>query len=93
MFRKGLIPLLRENPMGIAEIAHLMDLKPKEVEEDLKHLIKSLKYSEYQLTITAAKCRKCGFIFSQEKLHKPGKCPKCHGTWISEPRFGIREKP
>jgi predicted Zn-ribbon and HTH transcriptional regulator len=25
-------------------------------------------------------------------LHKPGKCPKCHGTWIQGPLFDIEQK-
>ena len=91
MFRKGLITLLRDNPMGLAEIARLMEMTQKDLEDDLRHLMKSLKHSEYQLIITPAKCRKCGFRFNKEKLHKPGKCPECHGTWISEPLLEVRE--
>jgi predicted Zn-ribbon and HTH transcriptional regulator len=25
-------------------------------------------------------------------LHKPGKCPRCSSTWISEPMISIEEK-
>ena len=89
MFRKELISLLHKNPMRLEEIARYMDLPQKDVEDDLKHLVKSLKHSEYELDITPAKCRKCGFTFSKEKLHKPGKCPKCHGTWIMPPVLTI----
>ena len=92
MYRKGLITLLQDSPMGLAEIARLMDITQKDVEDDIQHLIKSLKHSEYRLIITPAQCRKCGFIFHKDKLHKPGKCPQCHGTWISEPLFEVRGK-
>ena len=92
MFRKGLIILLKDKPLGIAEIACLMKITQKDVEDDIRHLIKSLKHSEYQLIITPAQCRNCGFVFNKEKLHKPGKCPQCHGTWIHEPVFKINEK-
>ena len=91
MFRKGLITLLQDNPMGLAEIARLIEMTQKDVEDDLRHLMRSLKHSEYQLIITPAKCRKCGFRFNKEKLHKPGKCPECQGTWISEPLLEVRE--
>ena len=92
MFRKGLITLLQDQPMGLAEIAHLMEMTQKDVEEDLRHLLKSLKHSEYQLIVTPAVCRKCGFIFNKDKMHKPGKCPQCHGTWVQEPVFTIKQK-
>ena len=89
MFRKGLITLLRDQPMTLTDIAHLMDLPYQDVEDDLRHLAKSLKHSDYQLRITAAQCRKCGFKFNKEKLHKPGKCPRCYGTWISAPVISL----
>jgi predicted Zn-ribbon and HTH transcriptional regulator len=66
MFRKGLITLLRDNPMVLAEIARLMEMTQKDVEDDLRHLMKSLKHSEFQLIITPAKCRKCGFKFNKK---------------------------
>jgi predicted Zn-ribbon and HTH transcriptional regulator len=25
-------------------------------------------------------------------LHKPGKCPHCHSTWIQGPLFDIEQK-
>jgi predicted Zn-ribbon and HTH transcriptional regulator len=25
-------------------------------------------------------------------LHKPGKCPQCHSTWIQGPLFDIEQK-
>ena len=89
MFRKDLIDLLLENPMSIVEIAKLMDMRPKDVEDDLRHLFRSLKRTEYRAKVTPAQCRKCGFTFGRDKLHKPGKCPQCHGTWIREPRVYI----
>ena len=89
MYRKGLIDLLLDNPMGLAEIAHFLDVPPKDLEDDLHHLQKSLKHSEYRLVIHQAYCRKCGFKFHKEKLHKPGKCPHCHETWIQEPLLEV----
>ena len=62
------------------------------IEDDLRHLIKSLRHSEYRLRITPAHCRKCGFTFQKEKLHKPGKCPHCHETWIQEPLLEIEKR-
>ena len=91
MFRKDLIILLQNNSLGITDIARHMEVPPKELEDDIEHLMKSLKHSEYRLIITPAKCRKCGFIFHKDKLHRPGKCPQCHGNWISEPLFEIRD--
>lgn len=92
MYRKDLIPMLLGQPRSVSELAHLLDEAPKDVEEDLRHFLKSLKHTPYHAVIEAAMCRHCGFVFHHDKLRKPGKCPQCKGTWISEPRIGIAEK-
>lgn len=92
MFRKGLITMLLHQPMGLAAIASALDIPPRDVEEDLHHLQKSLKRSDYRLVVHPAVCRKCGFTFSKEKLHKPGKCPHCHESWIQEPLLEVVEQ-
>ena len=84
--------MLLHNPMGVEAIAHTLGVTKQEVEEDLHHLQKSLKRSEYKLIIHPAVCRKCGFTFHKEKLHKPGKCPQCHATWIEEPLIEVVER-
>ena len=85
MFRKELRDLLLAKPMTISEIARQTGARPKEIEEDLLHLEKSLKHEGRRLVVTPAVCLKCGFEFERRKLHRPGKCPKCRGTWIDEP--------
>ena len=92
MFRKDLISLLQDKPLGLKDIATLLEMTPREVESDLRQFMKSFKYSEYCLHITLASCRKCAFKFQQDKLHKPGKCPRCHGTWIQDPLLEIKER-
>lgn len=91
MFRKDLIDLLN-TPMSVAEIARQVREPPRDVEDDLKHLIKSLKHTERSLVVTPAQCRKCGFEFGPDKLRKPSKCPECHSTWLTEPRLQIGQK-
>jgi predicted Zn-ribbon and HTH transcriptional regulator len=92
MLRKHLIDLLSDRPLSVTQIAHLADKSPKEIECDLRHLLLSLKHSDYVLAITPARCRKCGFEFSTDKLQKPSKCPECHSTWLAEPRLAMRLK-
>ena len=89
MYRKGLINMLLDNPMGLEDIARSLGVPKQEVEEDLRHLQKSLRHGEYKLQVHPAECRKCGFKFNKDKLHKPGKCPRCHETWIREPLLEV----
>jgi predicted Zn-ribbon and HTH transcriptional regulator len=89
MFRKALLEMLLHKPMSVTELARLLQESPAQIEHDLQHLLRSLKRSRYHAAIVAARCRKCDFVFHRSKLRKPGKCPRCHGTWIEEPRIGV----
>jgi predicted Zn-ribbon and HTH transcriptional regulator len=92
MFRKDLIGLLLHHPASLHELSEMLQEPVKDVEADLQHLLKSLRHQPYRVRITPARCHKCDFVFSRDKLHKPSKCPRCKGTWISEPRIAIEEK-
>ncbi len=89
MFRKDLLELLRTAPRSVADLAVQLKLKPRDVEDDLRHLLRSVQHIGYRITITPARCQHCGFIFHADKLHKPGKCPRCWRTWISSPLIHI----
>ncbi|HYG36741.1 MAG TPA: transcriptional regulator [Clostridia bacterium] len=92
MFRKDLIDLLLNNPMSLVQIARKVDESPGQIANDLEHLFRSLKHTEYKAVIEPARCRACGFVFSEGKLNKPSKCPECHSTWVLEPRITIEAK-
>lgn len=92
MSRRRIIPLILDHPKSLTALARELGMHPRDVENDLKHLLLSVKHTEYAPDIYPADCRKCGFEFSSDKLHKPSKCPKCKGTWISEPLIGLKVK-
>ena len=89
MFRKELLELLRAAPRSIEDIARALELDPRDVEDDLRHLLRSVRHNGYRVVITPARCRHCGFVFHKDKLDKPGNCPRCRETWISPPLVHI----
>jgi len=89
VYRKDLISILLGKPRTIAELAYLLDEAPRDVEQHLQHLLKSLKRMPYHAVIEPATCRRCDFVFRRDKLRKPGKCPNCKGSWINEPQISI----
>lgn len=89
VFRKDLIDILRVRPISLRELALLLDSKPRDLEADLQHLFRSLRKDPLCPVIVPAECRKCGFRFDDHKLHEPSKCPRCKGTWISEPLISL----
>ena len=92
MFRKNLIEMLLGNPMTVSQIARLVDESPSGIADDLNHLLRSLKHTEYKAVVEPARCRACGFEFTEKKLTKPSKCPECKSTWVQEPKIGIESK-
>jgi transcriptional regulator len=40
--------------------------------------------------IEPAKCKQCGFVFDEDRLAKPGKCPECKGTRLFEAQISIQ---
>jgi predicted Zn-ribbon and HTH transcriptional regulator len=92
MFRRDLIPLLLDKKMGLSEIARVVHETPADVIDALQHLAQSSRHGEYELVVTPAECRKCGFEFDAKKFSRPGKCPKCHATWIYEPLFEVKRR-
>ncbi len=92
MYRRELIPILLRQRHSLMELAHLVGEPLKDVEEDLHHLLKSMKRMPYRTVIEPAVCRQCGFRFRHDKLHKPSRCPQCKSNWISDPLISIEEE-
>ena len=92
MYRRDLIDILQDHPTSLNELSLMLKVNKRDLEDDLHHLFRSLRKEPLNPVITPAHCRKCGFVFHSDKLHKPGKCPMCKGTWISEPLISIEER-
>jgi predicted Zn-ribbon and HTH transcriptional regulator len=92
LFRKALADYLLDAPMTVAELARLAQVPMKDVVDDLRHLQRSLRHGDHRLVVHPAVCRKCGFTFGDDKLTRPGKCPECRGTWVTDPRIEVRAR-
>jgi hypothetical protein len=90
MYRKGLIELLQQRPWGLNELAEHLQTRLRELEDDLRHLLCSVKHQGHRVVIEPARCHHCGFTFKRDKLHKPGRCPQCRHTWILTPRIRLQ---
>ena len=59
MFRRDLIDILKARPISLHELALLLDERPRDLEDDLQHLFRSLRKDPLCPVITPARCRKC----------------------------------
>lgn len=92
MRRRDLLPVLLDRPRTLTQLAREVRSTPRDLADDLAHLLRGLAHTEYAAEITPARCRKCGFTFGPDKLLKPAKCPRCRGTWIAEPRIALHRR-
>jgi predicted Zn-ribbon and HTH transcriptional regulator len=88
--RKDLITLLSEEPRSVSSLARDLGLGRGDVEEDLRHALRSARAAGHAVVVVPARCKTCGFTFDEGKLVKPGKCPTCRGTRLFEPQIRIQ---
>jgi len=91
--RRQLIDLLSDAPRSASSIARDMGLRRSEVEEELQHALKSAVAAGHRIEVIPARCKDCGFVFGEDRLTKPGRCPSCKGSRLFEPQIRIKQRP
>jgi predicted Zn-ribbon and HTH transcriptional regulator len=83
--RRQLIELLSGEPRSASSLARELGVTRKDMEDDLRHALRSARAAGYRIDVLPARCKACGFVFDAEKLRKPSRCPACKGTRLFEP--------
>ena len=73
----------------MSSLARELGLDRRDAEDDLRHAIRSARAAGHRVVVEPARCKQCGFLFDEDKLSKPGKCPSCRGTRIFEAQIRI----
>jgi predicted Zn-ribbon and HTH transcriptional regulator len=89
MYRRDLLALLTAGPRSVSSIARDLRLNRRDVEEDLRHLLRSARAAGHRVVIEPARCRTCGFTFGDDRLAKPGRCPACRGSRLHEAQISV----
>ena len=88
--RQEMIGLLSQGEYGAKEISKILRISEKEVYTHLEHISRSLKSQNMRLKINPAVCLACGFKFeARNRFSSPGRCPKCKGEHIQDPKYII----
>ena len=88
-FRRHLIDLLSDEPRSVSWLARELGMTRGDVEDHLRHALRSARASGHHIDVIPARCKSCDFVFAEEKLVKPGRCPACKGTRLYEPMVRI----
>ena len=69
----------------MSSLAREMGVTRRDMEEDLRHALRSAQAAGSRIEVLPARCKSCGFMFGPDKLTKPSRCPSCKGTRLFEP--------
>ena len=87
--RTDLLAILTAQPRSVSWIARELGVRRADVEDDLRHVIRSARAAGHRVVIEPAKCRACGFTFGDDRLSKPGKCPVCRAMQLYEAQIHV----
>ena len=87
--RRQLIDLLSHEPRSVSSLARELGMTRGDVEDNLRHAIRSAQAQGHKVEVIPARCKACDFVFGDEKLTKPSRCPACKGTRLYEPMVRI----
>jgi predicted Zn-ribbon and HTH transcriptional regulator len=83
---------LGADPVSARDLSQRIGLSEREVTSHLRHLQKSLRRDTQRLQLTPPRCLDCDFVFhKRERLTRPGRCPVCRSTHLSEPLFSLEQ--
>lgn len=89
--RRHLMQLLTGQLYSSRQLAGLLALSERQVEDHLLHVMRSLAGDRTRkFILEPSLCRECGFVFRERtRLTRPSRCPRCRSEAITPPRYGI----
>jgi hypothetical protein len=89
VFRRQIVELLSLEPRSASWLAREMGLRRSDVEDDLQHALRSARAAGHRIAVIPARCKDCGFVFSEDRVTKPGRCPACKGSRLFDPQIRL----
>jgi len=89
--RQEIVERLRDAEWAFDDLRHELGLTVRVMEEDLRHVERSVRAAGSRLVMRPACCESCDFVFKSRAFHPPGRCPGCRDRRIAGPWFRVRE--
>lgn len=93
--RQYLMDLLTGVQRSSPELAALLGLPERHIEDHLVHIARSLARDRTRrFVLEPSICQHCRYAFrGRTRLTRPSRCPHCRSESISNPRFTIELRP
>ena len=89
VFRRQLVELLSHEPRSASSLARELGLRRGDIEDALRHALRSAAAAGLRVSVLPARCKDCGFTFGEDRLAKPSRCPACKGSRLHEPMIRL----
>ena len=89
--RQRIIDLITGTRLSSHQLAHMLGIAERQVEDHLEHVVKSLARDKTRrFILEPSRCQDCDFVFrDRRRLTRPSRCPICRSEDITAPRYGI----
>ena len=89
--RKRIIELITSTRLSSHQLAQMLSIPERQVEEHLAHVVKTIvRDKTRRFILDPARCQDCDFVFrDRSRLTSPSRCPLCRSETILAPRYGI----
>jgi len=89
--RQRIIELLTGTRLTTHQLAQMLAIPERQVEDHLVHVVKSIARNKTsRFVLEPSRCQDCDFVFrDRRRLTKPSRCPQCRSEAIAPPRYGI----
>jgi predicted Zn-ribbon and HTH transcriptional regulator len=88
--RQEIVERLRDAEWAFDDLRHDLELTVRVLEEDLRHIDRSVRATGSRLELRSARCEVCDFVFKSTAFHPPGRCPSCRDRRIAGPWLRVR---
>lgn len=89
--RQRIIDVITGTRLSSHQLAQMLGLPERQIEEHLTHVVKSLARDRFhRFILEPSTCPDCDYVFrDRTKLSRPSRCPRCRSEGITSPRYGI----
>jgi predicted Zn-ribbon and HTH transcriptional regulator len=89
--RQRIMELLIGARLTSHQLAQMLGIAERQVEEHLVHAVKSIARDKTRrFILEPSRCPDCDFVFhDRRRFTRPSRCPRCRGEGITAPRYGI----